>query len=131
MHSFHLGYFFSYTHTYKCTHSSMHTHALHAYIRERVTAIRLPNVSKNHPNPLFCCLTLLSPCICSFLLLFYAIQNTLTCRASNLSVQILPSRAAVICRRKAGHYRNKPYIGEKRMMSTFRNYLNYFDSANG
>ncbi len=121
----------SYTHTFThactCIHPYIYTHGLiitmHTLHVKKSHSDCSQSLIKYHPNRLLCCLLLHRVFVC-FVFLFYAIQNSYLSLHSN-SPFPLSRKSAVICRRSARNYRNKPYIAKKRMLSTVKSYLNY------
>ncbi len=123
---------FKHTHIYTCIHPFIYTHGL-------IIVMHTPHVKnshsdfsqsliKNHPNRLLCGLLLLHHVFVCFV--YYFMQCTSLRSLSLHSNSPFPHsrKSAVICRRSARNYRNKPYIVEKRKLSSVRSNFNYFDA---
>ncbi len=101
---------FIHEHIYTCInmhtpiHFTLHTRT-HYYIAMHTLHVKKSHsdcsqsLIKNHPNRLLCCLLLLYHVFVHFVYYF---------------MQFRTRKSAVICRRSARNYRNKPYIAKKR-----------------
>ncbi len=91
-------------------HFTLHTRT-HYYIAMHTLHVKKSHsdcsqsLIKNHPNRLLCCLLLLYHVFVHFVYYF---------------MQFRTRKSAVICRRSAINYRNKPYIAKKCMLSAVR-----------
>ncbi len=125
LHSFHSGDLCSYTHTFTHAYTHTYTHGL-------IIAMHTLHVNKSLTQPVPKVSSKIIPidscAVYSSFTMFLFVSFIIVCnpklRAPYLSIQILPSRSAVICRRSAK-------ITEKRMLSAVRSNLNYYGGANG
>ncbi len=79
---------------------------------------------KIHPNRLLCCLLLLHHVFVRFVYYFMQSKTPRSISLHSNSPFPVSRKSAVICRRSARHYHNKPYIAKKRILSAVRSYLN-------